>query len=179
MTFRLAGLTITKMQRTRNTTVCWTKKSQHHIALAWSFKKLLQAWGSFSPGRLLTTYPRTVEQAWRMPNFTSNSRARVERQEQRVFRKHLRLEKFLFLRHQTQHVIGRAATCSTSSPRKESLCGSRTQSAAGNYSGSTSSTASSNTAMDSLNASSGMVRGGAILMHSPAPPTGANMRRPF
>jgi len=36
---------ITKMQRTRNPTVCCTKKSQDHMVLAWSFKKLLQAWG--------------------------------------------------------------------------------------------------------------------------------------
>ena len=62
MTFRLASSMITKMQRTRNPTVCCTKKSQHQMALAWSFKKLLQAWESLGPGRLLTMYRRTVEQ---------------------------------------------------------------------------------------------------------------------
>jgi hypothetical protein len=40
------------------------------MALAWLFKKLLQAWESLGPRHLLTMYLRTVEQAWRMPNFT-------------------------------------------------------------------------------------------------------------
>ena len=33
------------------------------MALAWFFKKLLQAWESVGFGRLLTMYLRTVEQA--------------------------------------------------------------------------------------------------------------------
>jgi hypothetical protein len=42
------------------------------MALAWFFKKLRHAWESFGPGRLLTMYFRTVEEAWRIPNFISN-----------------------------------------------------------------------------------------------------------
>ena len=43
----------------------------------------------------------------------------------------------------------------------------------------TSSMASSNTSIDSRSASSAIVRGGAILRHSPPIPTGANMSSPF
>jgi hypothetical protein len=45
------------------------------MALAWFFKKLPQAWESVGPGRFLTIYLRTVELAWRIANFTSNSKA--------------------------------------------------------------------------------------------------------
>jgi len=45
------------------------------MVLAWFFKMLLQAWESLGPRRLLTMYLRTVELAWRIPNFTSNSSA--------------------------------------------------------------------------------------------------------
>jgi hypothetical protein len=45
------------------------------MALAWFFKKLRHAWESSGPGRLLTMYFLTVEQAWQMANFISNSKA--------------------------------------------------------------------------------------------------------
>ena len=44
------------------------------MALAWFFRKLLQVWESLG-GCLLTMYLRTVEEAWWMPNLSSNSRA--------------------------------------------------------------------------------------------------------
>jgi hypothetical protein len=55
--------------------VCYTKKSHDHMALAWFFKKPRQDWESSGPGRLLTMYFLTVEQAWQMPNFISYSKA--------------------------------------------------------------------------------------------------------
>jgi hypothetical protein len=51
------------------------KEVHDHMASAWFFKKLRQAWESSGPGRLLTMYFLTVEQAWLMPNFTSNFKA--------------------------------------------------------------------------------------------------------
>ena len=39
------------------------KEVTGHMDLAWFFKKVFQAWESVGPGRLLTMYLRTVEQA--------------------------------------------------------------------------------------------------------------------
>ena len=44
------------------------------MALAWFLRKLFQAWESLG-GCLSIIYLRTVEEAWRIPNFSFNSRA--------------------------------------------------------------------------------------------------------